>query len=191
MKIEYQTGLFYPNYPVFVLMARLENEIFATTYSSSYTLDDLFVIGIGATGRTAKALRVGQKLSLNFLSERQGLIADICGTTSGRGRRKLLENAGVELEDRDDIPTLAAAHLTVLGEISAIEEVPGKPDIQQVFIKIEKRLLNENLILDGHVLWQDFKALTYVGDEKIRIYKPDNLPKTAYFQAFRGKNMLK
>lgn len=72
-KIEYETSKFYPGYPVFVLMTKIENEVFMTTLSSSYTLRNQLITGMGKDGRTASNLAIGQQISVNYLTKNRKL----------------------------------------------------------------------------------------------------------------------
>lgn len=168
VKIDYPTEKFYPGYPVFIVMTKDENnEILATTMSSSYTLRDTLVLGMAKEGNTAQHLEIGKSLSANFLHEGQGLLSDI-GGISRRIRHQKLNEAGAVIEEVDEVPTLKQAPLTFIGKvINRIED----DKYFHFFVKIEQRLIEEELLEVDKINWTKFLPLEYMGDGKQRHYK--------------------
>ena len=145
-------------------------EVLATTYSSSYLLDDMMMLGARKQGHTAQALKVGSKISVNYLFEKDGVFSDIAGMASYRVKLKQLKDAGAVIEEVGETPTLANAALTLIGTIEQIIQTDDAPE--HFLIRIEERLVDETLLLEsGKIDWSKFDSLIYYGAQKDRIYK--------------------
>jgi len=194
-KIKIDSAMFYPGYPVFIVLTKAaDDEILATTYSSSFTLNDFLVLGVGATGQTAAFLEIGSRLSINFLGGNEGILSDIGGLVSRRTKLQSLIEAGAELAEFEEVPILENGLLTLIGRIEKVVELESSDDpIKLIYVRVEHRLLNEKLaIADDKVDWANFQALEYFGAGKERVYKTvksDLKTKGAYLKENRRKRL--
>ncbi|MFC4652296.1 hypothetical protein ACFO26_05180 [Lactococcus nasutitermitis] len=169
-KIKFDSPMFYAGFPVFIALTKLSKtgEILATTYSSSYMLNDRLVMGIGADGQTASELTEGTKLSINYLSENDGLLSDIAGLVSRRTKLSNLTEQGAILTEIDDVPILENGLLSIIGKIDKILEIDG---VKHLFVKITERYISDSLVKNDNIDWGNFDSLEYFGAGKERIYK--------------------
>ena len=188
-KIPYESDMFYPGFPVFIGLTKLaDGEVLATTYSSSYMLEDVLVMGAGSDGQTASNLAVGSWLSANFLShsELDGLLSDTAGLVSRRTKVAALEAAGAVISEENGGPILQNGLLTVLGQIEQIIETEG---IRHFIVRIKSRLINDALLDSNEGIdWAKFDTLEYFGSRKTRLYKAvtgDSRPKGEFLKAAR------
>lgn len=150
-------------FPVFIV-SLLDNKekILASTSSSSYSLGDKLVIGMGKSGHTASQIKVGTRLAANFLSDTDQLTSDISGFVSARQRIEKLLDIDVAFSLFEGVPYLETALISVIGQVTKIVQ---DEDYSHIFITIETRLVAES-----PVEFSKFNPLLYVGDDKIRYY---------------------
>lgn len=168
-KEKFDSELFYVGFPVFIALVKGENdEILATTYSSSYMLENQLIMGVSAEGNTATHLQVGTKLSVNYLDADSGILADIAGLISHRTRLSVLTEMGAQLTEVDGIPLLENGSVSIIGEVNKVVNHEG---INHLFITITDRFVDEELLVDGKVFWENMSALEYFGAKTDRFYK--------------------
>ena len=168
-KERFDSEMFYAGFPVFITLVKIGTEqILATTYSSSYMLDNWLVIGTGADGNTASHLKVGTKLSVNYLDAENGILADVAGLVSSRTRLSVLTEMGAELTEIDEIPILENGSVSIIGQIEKVVSMDG---INHLFIKITDRFIDKSLLTDGKIDWGNMSALEYFGAQTERFYK--------------------
>lgn len=160
----FKTKKFYMGFPVFIIsMINESRELFVTTMSSSYSLGDKLVIGMSREGHTAKQIKIGTRLAANYLSDKDQICSDISGFVSSRRRIELLNKQGAHFSLFDDVPYMNESLISVIAKVT---QIVTDEHYLHLFLTIENRLIdNENLN------FENFNPLLYVGDEKMRYYK--------------------
>lgn len=170
--MNFNLRLFYTGFPVFIALTKEQdkqnNKVFAATYSSSYILENQLVMGVGMNGQMASHLTIGTRLSINYLTEKDGLLSDIGGLSSQRTRVVDLIKGGAILSEFDRVSILENGLLTVIGKI---EQIITRDGINHLFISITNRLISDTLIENDEIEWTKFSPLEYIGNEKRRYYK--------------------
>jgi flavin reductase (DIM6/NTAB) family NADH-FMN oxidoreductase RutF len=189
-KITLEGKTFYPGYPVYITMLKdADGEILCPTHSSSFSVGNRLILGMAVENETStfSQVKVGTRLSVNYLSAEQGILFDVCGF-SRRGRLSDLADAGGVISEIDDVPTLENVPLTVIGAVEKIENFRG---LYTMFIHVETRLIDERLVnSDESVKWLDYSTLEYYGAQKERLYGPSNpsmMAKGQYLKEARRK----
>ncbi|GAB2023853.1 flavin reductase family protein [Pseudolactococcus yaeyamensis] len=151
-------------FPVFLLSLTGESdELLVTTLSSSYSLGDKLVIGMSKAGNTAKQIKVGTRLAVNFLADKEQLISDIAGFVNSHQREELLAKNGANFSVFNGVTYLEEALISIIAKVI---QIVTDEHYLHVFLTIESRL-----IASDDIDFQTFHPLLYVGDDKIRYYK--------------------
>lgn len=121
------------------------------------------MIGMGKKGHTAKQIKVGTRLAVNFLSDKQQLLSDISGFVSSRQKLALLTKQGAHFSLFNDVPYMEESLISIIAKVT---QIVTDERYLHLFLTIETRLIDsENLN------FEKFHPLLYVGDDTIRYYK--------------------
>ena len=169
MKQSFNTSKLYYGFPIFILGYQDWN--FGhniTTCSSSYSLGDWLVIGVGAEENAAEQIKHYQKFTVNIPNETSMLAMEQAGFIS---HREKLEYLGLdyEISERTQAPILEACPVILDCQVDRIIEEDG---ICHIFAKILERLADSDLLDDKGHFKNDRYALTYlIGDAHQRVYR--------------------
>ncbi len=169
MKQSFNTSKLYYGFPIFILGYQDRN--FGhniTTCSSSYSLGDWLVIGVGSEENAAEQIKYYQKFTVNIPDETSMLAMEQVGFIS---HREKLEYLGLdyEISERTQAPILEACPLVLECQVDRIIEEDGTCHI---FAKIVGRLADSDLLDDKGRFQNDrFSPTYFMGDGHQRVYR--------------------
>ena len=148
MKQSFNTSKLYYGFPIFILGYQDQN--FGhniTTCSSSYSLGNWLVIGVGAEENAADQIKYYQKFTVNIPDETSMLAMEQAGFISHREKLKHL-GLDYEISEQTHAPILESCPVVLDCQVDRIIEEDG---ICHIFAKILDRLANPELLDDkGH-----------------------------------------
>ena len=169
MKQSFKTSKLYYGFPIFILGYQDQN--FGhniTTCSSSYSLGDWLVIGVGAEENAAEQIKHYQKFTVNIPDENLMLEMEQAGFISHREKLKHL-GLDYEISKRTQAPILEACPVVLDCQVDRIIEEDG---ICHIFAKIIERLADSELLDDkGHFKNDRFAPTYFMGDGHQRVYR--------------------
>lgn len=169
MKQSFKTSKLYYGFPIFILGYQDQNfEQNITTCSSSYSLGDWLVIGVGAEENAAEQIKHYQKFTVNIPDESLILEMEQAGFIS---HQEKLERLGVhyEISERTEAPILEDCPVVLDCQVDRIIEEDG---ICHIFAKIIERLAAPELLDDkGHFKNDRFAPTYFMGDGHQRVYR--------------------
>lgn len=166
----FDTTKLYLGFPVYIISTTdREDNILVATMSSSYTLGDILIIGMSKLGHTAQQLTIDDKIAVNYLSSEQGLLADVAGFSSGEDNKIKAADLQTDFQFHNTIPYLSNSMVTLFATITQIVE---DENYYHMFLKIDSRMVNENLLNDREkLIYKKIDPLLYLGDGARRAYK--------------------
>ena len=169
MKQSFKTSKLYYGFPIFILGYQDQN--FGhniTTCSSSYSLGDWLVIGVGAEENVADQIKYYQKFTVNIPDETSMLAMEQAGFISHREKLDHLR-LSYEISEQTQAPILDACPLVLDCQVDRIIEEDG---ICHIFAKILDRLANTDLLDEkGHFKNDRFAPIYFMGDGHQRVYR--------------------
>ena len=169
MKQSFNTSKLYYGFPIFILGYQDQN--FGhniTTCSSSYSLGDWLVIGVGSEENAADQIKHYQKFTVNIPDETSMLVMEQAGFISHREKLKHL-GLDYEISERTQAPILDACPLVLDCQVDRIVEEDG---ICHIFAKIVERLANPELLDEkGHFKNELFDPIYFMGAGYQRVYR--------------------
>ena len=169
MKQSFKTSKLYYGFPIFILGYQDQN--FGhniTTCSSSYSLGDWLVIGVGAEENAADQIKYYQKFTVNIPDETSMLAMEQAGFISHREKLDHLR-LSYEISEQTQAPILDACPLVLDCQVDRIIEEDG---ICHIFAKILDRLANTDLLDEkGHFKNDRFSPTYFMGDGNQRVYR--------------------
>ena len=156
MKQSFKTSKLYYGFPIFILGYQDQN--FGhniTTCSSSYSLGDWLVIGVGTEENAADQIKYYQKFTVNIPDENLMLDMEQAGFISHREKLKHL-GLDYEISERTQAPILGVCPVVLECQVAKIIERLIDPD-----------LLDEK----GHFKNDRFSPTYFMGDGHQRVYR--------------------
>ena len=169
MKQSFKTSKLYYGFPIFILGYQDQNFGYnITTCSSSYSLGDWLVIGVGAEENAADQIKHYQQFTVNIPDENFMLEMEQAGFISHREKLKHL-GLDYEISEQTQAPILEACPVVLDCQVDRIIEEDG---ICHIFAKIIDRLADSKLLDDKDHFKNDCFAPTYfMGDGHQRVYR--------------------
>ena len=169
MKQSFKTSKLYYGFPIFILGYQDQN--FGhniTTCSSSYSLGNWLVIGVGVEENAAEQIKHYQQFTVNIPDETSMLAMEQAGFISHREKLKHL-GLDYEISERTQAPILEACPVVLDCRVDRIIEEDG---ICHVFAKIVERLVDPELLDEkGHFRNELFAPTYFMGDGYQRVYR--------------------
>ena len=169
MKQSFKTSKLYYGFPIFILGYQDQN--FGhniTTCSSSYSLGDWLVIGVGAEENAAEQIKHYQQFTVNIPDETSMLAMEQAGFISHREKLKHLA-LEYDLSERTHAPILESCPVVLDCQVDRIVEEGG---ICHIFAKIVERLVDPELLDEkGHFRNELFAPTYFMGDGYQRVYR--------------------
>ncbi len=169
MKESFQTSKLYYGFPIFIL--GYQDQAFGynvTTCSSSYSLGDLVVVGVGSKENAAEQIKHYQHFTLNIPDEGLMLEMEKAGFTSHKDK---LSSIGLDytISDQTQAPILDACPLILDCQVDKVIEEDG---VCHFFAKILNRLVEPELLdSKGHLRSEAFAPVYFMGDGHQRVYR--------------------
>ncbi|VIS49713.1 flavoprotein oxygenase-like protein [Streptococcus pneumoniae] len=169
MKQSFKTSKLYYGFPIFILGYQDQNFGYnITTCSSSYSLGDWLVIGVGAEENATEQIKHYQKFTVNIPDENVMLEMEQAGFISHREKLKHL-GLDYEISEQTQALILDACPLVLDCRVDRIVEEDG---ICHIFAKILERLVVPELLDEkGHFKNQLFAPTYFMGDGYQRVYR--------------------
>lgn len=169
MKQSFNTSKLYYGFPIFILGYQDQN--FGhniTTCSSSYSLGDWLVIGVGAEENVADQIKYYQQFTVNIPDENLMLEMEQAGFISHLEKIAKLD-LDFQPSKLTQAPILEACPVVLDCQVDRIIEEDG---ICHIFAKIVERLANPELLDDkGHFKNELFFPTYFMGDGHQRVYR--------------------
>lgn len=169
MKREFEASKLYYGFPIFLL--GYQDEQFGyniTTCSSTYSLGEMVVIGIGSQSNAAEQIRRFGAFTINVTTEAQMLPVEQAGFVSHRDKLALTGLA-YTVDSDVNAPLLEASPVVLTCRVTQIVEEGG---YTHFFATIVKRYADESLLDEkGHFDGRTFAPVIYMGDGYKRIYR--------------------
>ncbi|MEG0012343.1 flavin reductase [Bacteroides neonati] len=196
MKIKLETGKFYPCYPVYVFSYYAENgKELITTMSSSFTLGNLLVLGVGKSSKFATILQRNPDFCINFLSRTYLRQIELAGTILNRNYSDKTELVGFHFDKSK------ASNAPYIKEASLIWECRMKNCDQNgdvgfltVTAEILGRLCDSNLFKNNEFQYNQLDIPLFEADSRQKVYRfmtDEARPAGLYYKDFiaRKKSM--
>ena len=169
MKQSFNTSKLYYGFPIFILGYQDQN--FGhniTTCSSSYSLGDWLVIGVGSEENAAEQIKHYQQFTVNIPDETSMLAMEQAGFISHREKLKHLA-LEYDLSERTHAPILESCPVVLDCQVDRIVEEGG---ICHICAKIVERLVDPELLDEkGHFRNELFAPTYFMGDGYQRVYR--------------------
>ena len=169
MKQSFETSKLYYGFPIFILGYQDQTHGYnVTTCSSSYSLGDWLVIGVGSEENAADQIKHYQKFTVNIPDESLMLEMEQAGFIS---HREKIDKLGLDFRPSEltQAPILDACPVVLDCKVDRIIEEDG---ICHIFAKILDRLADPGLLDDkGHFRNDSFAPTYFMGDGHKRVYR--------------------
>lgn len=169
MKQSFETSKLYYGFPIFILGYQDQTYGYnVTTCSSSYSLGDWLVIGVGSEENAADQIKHYQKFTVNIPNESFMLEMEQAGFIS---HREKIAKLGLDFQSSKltQAPILDACPVVLDCKVDRIIEEDG---ICHIFAKILDRLADPGLLDDkGHFKNDRFAPTYFMGDGHKRVYR--------------------
>lgn len=169
MKQSFETSKLYYGFPIFILGYQDQTHGYnVTTCSSSYSLGDWLVIGVGSEENAADQIKHYQKFTVNIPDENLMLEMEQAGFIS---HREKIAKLGLDFQPSKltQAPILDACPVVLDCQVDRIIEEDG---ICHIFAKILDRLAESDLLDDkGHFKNDRFAPTYFMGDGHKRVYR--------------------
>lgn len=169
MKQSFETSKLYYGFPIFILGYQDQTHGYnVTTCSSSYSLGDWLVIGVGSEENAADQIKHYQKFTVNIPDENLMLEMEQAGFIS---HREKIDKLGLDFRPSEltQAPILDACPVVLDCKVDRIIDEDG---ICHIFAKIVDRLADPGLLDDkGHFKNDRFAPTYFMGDSHKRVYR--------------------
>ena len=189
MKQSFETSKLYYGFPIFILGYQDQTHGYnVTTCSSSYSLGDWLVIGVGSEENAADQIKHYQKFTVNIPDENLMLEMEQAGFIS---HREKIDKLGLDFRPSEltQAPILDACPVVLDCKVDRIIEEDG---ICHIFAKILDRLAESDLLDDREHFKNDrFAPAYFMGDGHKRVYRylDDRIdPMGSFIKKARKKN---
>ena len=169
MKESFQTSKLYYGFPIFIL--GYQDQTFGynvITCSSSYSLGDLVVIGVGSEENAAEQIKRYQSFTLNIPDASLMLEMEKAGFASHKDKLAQIDLA-YTISGKTQAPILDACPVVLDCQVDKVIEEDG---ICHFFAKILDRLADPEILDDkGHFRSERFAPTYFMGDGHQRVYR--------------------
>ena len=185
MKIPFETEKLYYGFLIFLLGYRDETCGYnITTCSSSYSLGNMLVVGIGLKTNAAQKIKKFGRFTVNIPTEKSMQAIEQAGFVSHRDKFSLT-GLDYSLSDIVDAPILTDCPLVLECQVEKIIE---KDNVTHIFAHIAGRKIDEKLIVNHQFMSQNFDPVYFMGDGKKRIYRYWDQERSDKLGRFRRKS---
>ncbi|MGX2946553.1 flavin reductase family protein [Enterococcus alishanensis] len=163
------TEKLYYGFPIIVLGYKDEKFGYNfTSCSSSYSLDNQLVIGLGSQSNAAKQIEKSGCFTLNVPSENYLEQIKIGGFNSGTDKFNLANSFHYELSKKIDAPIISESMITLECHLIEIKNIG---EISHLFATVHQWLVEDNLVENEHLLSEQVVPVFYMGDSHKRLFR--------------------
>ena len=171
-KVLLDTEKLYYGFPVLLLGYKDSQHGYNySTSSSSYTLDDLLVVGVWKHGGAFEQIKNAKYFTVNIPDESLMKEIEIGGFNSKESKFKLAPKLSYEVSSEIDAPIISNCPINLVCEVVKMVEVDPFDQYCHVFAKVKQRFVSEELIQNGDLLRHELAPVLFMGDGKKRIYR--------------------
>jgi len=135
-KVELHTDKLYYGFPILLLGYKDEKQGYNyTTTSSSYTLDDMLVVGVWKLGNAIKQIESVGCFTVNVPSETLMDEIEVGGLNTGIDKFKLASKLSVTQSEKIDAPIINECVLNIECEVIKVVELEEFGDYCNIFAK--------------------------------------------------------
>lgn len=168
MKKEFSTKKLYYGFPIVIIGYKDDKWKYnVTTNSSSYSLGNIFSLGLVAESNCAKHIKKYRQFTVNMLYKNQLLEIEMCGYYSGINKLGMADLT-YDPAKYIDAPILDDAYLSLECEVKYFVECDGYINIVAT---IKNRWIEETLLENDKLKCADMEPVFFLGDENKRIYR--------------------
>lgn len=161
-KIPLKTEKLYLGYPIFILGYKDEKWGYNyTTCSSSYTLGNQMNIGLSKQSKAVKQIAKHGSFTLNIPTQEHLQEIIVGGFNSGGDKFHMDHSFTYERSEYMDAPIISEACLTLE---CTVQKVIEHQQVCHIFSSIERWLVEEKLVSEGHLDIAQFNPVFYMGD---------------------------
>lgn len=164
--IELETNKFY--YGSTILLLGYKHEEFGykfTTVSSSYSLDDKILIGLGVDGDAYYQIKKYKNFSVNIIGHSNLDLIEAGAQNPGEDRFKINSQVRYKIDKKYDVPLIdgvLSQFLCTYTEDFKFESMEG---IVNVVAHINKRLFSRELLSDGKLKKEKLDTVIFFSDK--------------------------
>lgn len=168
MKKEFSTKKLYYGFPIVIIGYKDDKWKYnVTTNSSSYSLGNIFSLGLVAESNCAKHIKKYRQFTVNMLYKNQLSEIEMCGYYSGINKLGMADLT-YDPAKYIDAPILDDAYLSLECEVKDFVECDGYINIVAT---IKNRWIEETLLENDKLKCADMEPVFFLGDENKRIYR--------------------
>lgn len=163
--IEIDTNKFYYGSTILVLGYKHEEYGYKfTTVSSSYTIDDQIILGLGASGDAYHQIKKYCNFSVNIINHDNLNLIEAGAINAGEDRFKLNDKVQYVVDEQYDVPLIDG----VLGQFICTRTedftLQSNPSFINVAANINKRLFNSDVVANGKVEKDKLDTVLFYAD---------------------------
>lgn len=164
--IELETNKFYYGSTIILLGYKHEKYCYKfTTVSSSYSLDNKILIGLGADGDAYDQIKKYKNFSVNIIGHSNVDLIEAGAQNPGEDRFKINDQIKYTVDNTYNVPlidgVLSQFICTLTDELSS-ESMPG---VVNIVADINKRLFNSELLIDGKLEKEKLDTVLFFSDK--------------------------
>lgn len=161
------TKLYY-GFPVFFLGYKDEKWKYnISTCTSSYTLGDMMVIGMGSQSNAVEQIKRHQEFTVCLATQEQLLAVEQAGFNSHRDKFQITSQH-YQIGETVDAPIVEGSPICIECKVTDTIEFG---EYTNFVAKISKRSVEEELINHNQFQNENFHPILYTGDGKERVYR--------------------
>lgn len=156
MKVHIDTKKFYPCYPVFIVSYYgKDGKPKVTTLSSSYSLANLFVMGMHFDSYLAECIDRGENFCINFLSKRYMRSIERAGLTSNHRCATKTEDTRLTFSKSKTNNAPYINEASVIFVCRTRKDLTNNMDAFKLVVSdIQERLCGKDMLLEGKFLYE-------------------------------------
>ncbi len=163
--VKVDTNKFYYGSTIIILGYKHEKYGYKfTTVSSSYTIDDDIVLGLGTNSDAYKQIKKYNNFSVNIIGQSNKRLIEAGAQNPGGDRFNLNKNINYTIDEEYNIPLIGE----VLGQFICTRTedfiLKTNPSFINVAATIQKRLFSDEVLFDGKVQKHKLDTVLFFSD---------------------------
>lgn len=173
MKKSFKTSKFYPCYPIFIVAyLNSDKQPMISTFSSSYSLGNYFILGVGKNSSFCEYIKGNSDFSVNFLDREHMKSIETAGLLSNTQSIDKTHKSGLSFTSGISINAPYINEASLIFECKAETNISNiNQNYMNVIASIENRICDEDLLIDGIFQYAQLDMPLYEGDTHQRVYR--------------------